>query len=193
MSIVVKPWNLVATNVMISLYVHLCSSAGETESQRVQAEERGNKLKQLLVRTKKELADGKTSESELRAAHASLTGQMERQQQTNEELKVGVVYAILESQTTSCLVRLVWCMLSWNHRQLSVWTFLTNGDMLWKVWTEICPGVQPHEGRFAWPCNTTNGELSAYAVFMGGEMSGWRFVRIPLPWCSFIVMEAFTW
>ena len=68
-----------------------------------------------------------------------------------------------------------------------VYTYLSNYYLLrfekwwltYKLWTEICPGVQTHERRIVWPCITTNIELSACANFMNREMSKWRFVWIP--------------
>ena len=65
-------------------------SAGIIEDQRQQAEERGNKLKQLLVKAKKDIADAKKLETEQRSSDAQLRGQMELLQQTVEDLKVGI-------------------------------------------------------------------------------------------------------
>lgn len=62
------------------------------EEQRVQAEERGNKLKQLLVKAKKDIADAKKLETEQRSSDAQLRGQTERLQQHVEELKVSLSF-----------------------------------------------------------------------------------------------------
>ena len=49
------------------------------------SEDRGNKLKQLLVKAKKDLADAKKLEGEQRSGEAQLKGQMEL---LNQQVKV---------------------------------------------------------------------------------------------------------
>lgn len=61
------------------------------EEQRVQAEDRGNKLKQLLVKAKKDIADAKKLETEQRSSDAQLRGQVESLQQAVEESKVELI------------------------------------------------------------------------------------------------------
>ena len=58
------------------------------EENRSQAEERGNKLKQLLVKTKKELADSRKVESDQKSVDLELRGQLEGVNQQVEEYKV---------------------------------------------------------------------------------------------------------
>ena len=53
-------FNVVLSIVNVScVSISSCDCAEAVEENRVQAEERGNKLKQLLVKTKKELADSR--------------------------------------------------------------------------------------------------------------------------------------
>uniref|UniRef100_H3ABR3 GRIP and coiled-coil domain containing 2 n=1 Tax=Latimeria chalumnae TaxID=7897 RepID=H3ABR3_LATCH len=58
-----------------------------------QSEEMGTKIKQLLVKTKKELADSKKVEAEQLVLQASLKGELEASQQQSEEYKIRTVHA----------------------------------------------------------------------------------------------------
>lgn len=58
------------------------------ETQRLQAEDRGNKLKQLLVKSKKDLAEAKKWEGEQRNTDAQMRGQLEHLTQLGEDYKV---------------------------------------------------------------------------------------------------------
>ena len=58
------------------------------ESQHIQSEDRGNKLKQLLVKCKKDLSDAKKLEAEQRGNDAQLNAQIEVLTQLCEEQKV---------------------------------------------------------------------------------------------------------
>ncbi len=62
-----------------------------TEGQYLQAEDRGNKLKQLLVKAKKDLAEARHVETEQRTANAQLRAQLEMLTQQGEEHKVSLV------------------------------------------------------------------------------------------------------
>ncbi|XP_070173480.1 GRIP and coiled-coil domain-containing protein 2-like [Littorina saxatilis] len=69
--------------------VHLLQTQIESvDESRAQAEERGNKLKQLLVKTKKDLADLRKQESEQKSVDLELRGQMEGLNQQVEDYKV---------------------------------------------------------------------------------------------------------
>ena len=67
----------------------LCCCLDAAEAQRLQSEDRGNKLKQLLVKTKKDLAEAKKTESEQRSSDAQVRGQLEFMTQQVEDYKVG--------------------------------------------------------------------------------------------------------
>ena len=54
----------------------------------MQSEERANKFKTLLVKTKKDLADAKKSETEQRSTEAAMHGQIEHMTQKLESVKV---------------------------------------------------------------------------------------------------------
>ncbi len=56
--------------------------------QRAQSEETVTKLKQLLMKTKRELSEGKKREEDLQASIAALQGQLEEERQGSELAKV---------------------------------------------------------------------------------------------------------
>ncbi|GAB1611186.1 GRIP and coiled-coil domain-containing protein 2-like isoform X2 [Argonauta hians] len=58
------------------------------DEQKTQAEDRSNKLKQLLMKTKKDLADSKRIESEQKSCEAALRGQLEQLTQDIEGCKL---------------------------------------------------------------------------------------------------------
>ncbi|XP_071798184.1 uncharacterized protein [Asterias amurensis] len=68
------------------------------DAQRVQADERGNKLKALLMKSKKDLADAKKIESDQRSNEAALQGQLESLNQQAEALKVDLSFLSAENQ-----------------------------------------------------------------------------------------------
>merc|ERR1712002_693319 len=68
------------------------------ENQFVQSEDRGNKLKQLLVKAKKDCADVKKMEGEQKAVEIQLGTQVENMTQQIEDLKMQVAGLISENQ-----------------------------------------------------------------------------------------------
>ncbi|PIK39003.1 putative GRIP and coiled-coil domain-containing protein 2 [Apostichopus japonicus] len=70
-----------------------------------QAEERGNKLKQLLVKTKKDLADSKKAEMEQKSTEAALKGQMEHLIQQSEQFKLEMSGVLSENQKLQDQIR----------------------------------------------------------------------------------------
>ncbi|KAL5005239.1 hypothetical protein ScPMuIL_018695 [Solemya velum] len=75
------------------------------EEQRLQSEDRGNKLKQMLVKTKRDLADSKKWESEQRTSDAQLRGQMEHLTQQVEDYKVQLGELAAENQKLNSRLR----------------------------------------------------------------------------------------
>ncbi|KAK6962102.1 craniofacial development protein 2 [Biomphalaria glabrata] len=69
-----------------------------SEEQRVQADARANKLKSLLVKTKKELSDARQQETTQKSSELQLKAQLEEMIQQNEELKVQISDLTVESQ-----------------------------------------------------------------------------------------------
>uniref|UniRef100_A0AAY4E2L4 GRIP domain-containing protein n=1 Tax=Denticeps clupeoides TaxID=299321 RepID=A0AAY4E2L4_9TELE len=66
----------------------LSEEIGALKSQVDQGEEKFSKMKQLLVKTKKELADAKKNEAAQMVAQAALKGELEAHQQQLEDLKI---------------------------------------------------------------------------------------------------------
>ncbi len=73
--------------------------------QREQSEETVAKLKQLLMKGKKEVAEGKRKEEELCASIAALRSQLEQERQGSEQAKVEVSQVTAKIQSMKQQVR----------------------------------------------------------------------------------------